>query len=120
MTSSAIAVSGLRKSFGDKVVLDGIDLDIPAGGVDSVGFHPQPVAVRLPLDYPFREQFPQPGDQALQGIRRIGGRALTPDPVDERRLRDYATWCECEGDQQPAQPGARYVGEAAVVRTNFE
>jgi ABC-2 type transport system ATP-binding protein len=33
MTSSAIAVSGLRKSFGDKVVLDGIDLDIPAGTV---------------------------------------------------------------------------------------
>ncbi|WP_030434956.1 daunorubicin resistance protein DrrA family ABC transporter ATP-binding protein [Actinoplanes subtropicus] len=28
---SAIAVSGLRKSFGDKVVLDGIDLEVPAG-----------------------------------------------------------------------------------------
>jgi ABC-2 type transport system ATP-binding protein len=27
----AIAVSGLRKSFGDQVVLDGIDLDVPAG-----------------------------------------------------------------------------------------
>jgi ABC-2 type transport system ATP-binding protein len=36
MTSSAIAVSGLRKSFGDKVVLDGIDLDIPAGTVFSL------------------------------------------------------------------------------------
>ncbi len=29
--SSAIAVSGLRKSFGDKVVLDGIDLDVREG-----------------------------------------------------------------------------------------
>ena len=28
---SAIAVSGLRKSFGDKVVLDGIDFEVPAG-----------------------------------------------------------------------------------------
>jgi ABC-2 type transport system ATP-binding protein len=28
---SAIAVTGLRKSFGDKVVLDGIDLDVRAG-----------------------------------------------------------------------------------------
>ena len=33
MTTSAIAVSGLRKAFGDKVVLDGIDLDVRAGTV---------------------------------------------------------------------------------------
>src|SRR5439155_5216186 len=36
MTSSAIAVSGLRKAFGDKTVLDGIDLDVPAGTVFSL------------------------------------------------------------------------------------
>jgi ABC-2 type transport system ATP-binding protein len=30
MSNSAIAVSGLRKAFGDKAVLDGIDLDVPA------------------------------------------------------------------------------------------
>jgi ABC-2 type transport system ATP-binding protein len=36
MTSSAIAVSGLRKAFGDKVVLDGIDLDVRAGTVFSL------------------------------------------------------------------------------------
>ncbi|MEV0703007.1 ATP-binding cassette domain-containing protein [Saccharopolyspora sp. NPDC050389] len=33
---SAIAVRGLRKSFGDKVVLDGIDLDIPQGTIFSL------------------------------------------------------------------------------------
>jgi ABC-2 type transport system ATP-binding protein len=33
MTSSAIAASGLRKSYKDKVVLDGIDLDVRAGTV---------------------------------------------------------------------------------------
>ncbi|TDD41637.1 ATP-binding cassette domain-containing protein [Saccharopolyspora elongata] len=33
---SAIAVRGLRKSFGDKVVLDGIDLDIPQGSIYSL------------------------------------------------------------------------------------
>ena len=33
MTSSAIAVSGLRKAYGDKTVLDGIDLDVRAGTV---------------------------------------------------------------------------------------
>jgi ABC-2 type transport system ATP-binding protein len=36
MTTSAIAVSGLRKAFGDKAVLDGIDLDVPAGTVFSL------------------------------------------------------------------------------------
>jgi ABC-2 type transport system ATP-binding protein len=33
MTSTAIAASGLRKAFGDKIVLDGIDLDVRAGTV---------------------------------------------------------------------------------------
>ena len=33
MATSAISVRGLRKSYGDKVVLDGIDLDVPAGKV---------------------------------------------------------------------------------------
>jgi ABC-2 type transport system ATP-binding protein len=36
MSSSAIEVSGLRKSYGDKVVLDGIDLDVRAGTVFSL------------------------------------------------------------------------------------
>ncbi|WUS97546.1 ATP-binding cassette domain-containing protein [Streptomyces sp. NBC_00708] len=33
MTNPAIAASGLRKAYGDKTVLDGIDLHIPAGTV---------------------------------------------------------------------------------------
>ncbi|TQM30632.1 ATP-binding cassette domain-containing protein [Nocardia bhagyanarayanae] len=36
MTNSAIAVSGLRKAYGDKVVLDGIDLDVRAGTIFSL------------------------------------------------------------------------------------
>jgi len=40
--------------------------------------------------------------------------------VIARRLRDCATWFEREGDHQPAQPGARHVGEDAVVRANLE
>ncbi|MGC0422066.1 ATP-binding cassette domain-containing protein [Embleya sp. AB8] len=36
MKSSAIAVSGLRKKYGDKVVLDGIDFDVAAGSVFSM------------------------------------------------------------------------------------
>ncbi|GAA1938271.1 daunorubicin resistance protein DrrA family ABC transporter ATP-binding protein [Streptomyces durmitorensis] len=36
MTSSAIAVSGLRKAYGDKVVLDGIDFEVAEGSVFSM------------------------------------------------------------------------------------
>jgi ABC-2 type transport system ATP-binding protein len=36
MNDSAIAASGLRKTFGDKVVLDGIDLDVPSGTIFSL------------------------------------------------------------------------------------
>jgi len=36
MRNSAIAALGLRKAYGDKVVLDGIDLDVPAGSVFSL------------------------------------------------------------------------------------
>ncbi|WP_238011215.1 ATP-binding cassette domain-containing protein [Dactylosporangium sp. AC04546] len=36
MSSSAIEVSGLRKAFGDKVVLDGIDFTVPAGTIFSL------------------------------------------------------------------------------------
>ncbi|WP_184930191.1 ATP-binding cassette domain-containing protein [Streptomyces nymphaeiformis] len=32
-SSAAVSASGLRKSYGDKVVLDGIDLQIPAGTI---------------------------------------------------------------------------------------
>ncbi len=36
MSNSAIAASGLRKAFGDKTVLDGVDLDVRAGTVFSL------------------------------------------------------------------------------------
>ncbi|MFH8239477.1 ATP-binding cassette domain-containing protein [Streptomyces sp. G6] len=36
MTDLAIAASGLRKSYGDKTVLDGIDLNVPEGTVFSL------------------------------------------------------------------------------------
>jgi ABC-2 type transport system ATP-binding protein len=36
MTNPAIAANGLRKSYGDKVVLDGVDLAVPEGTVFSL------------------------------------------------------------------------------------
>lgn len=36
MRSSAIAVAGLRKAYGDKIVLDGIDFEVAAGSIFSL------------------------------------------------------------------------------------
>ncbi|MGW0930138.1 ATP-binding cassette domain-containing protein, partial [Streptomyces sp. NPDC002644] len=36
MTSPAITAHGLRKSYGDKTVLDGVDLSVPEGTVFSL------------------------------------------------------------------------------------
>ncbi|MFE0106619.1 ATP-binding cassette domain-containing protein [Streptomyces sp. NPDC059009] len=36
MTTSAIAVTGLRKAYGDKVVLDGIGFEVPSGSIFSM------------------------------------------------------------------------------------
>ncbi|KOY54379.1 ATP-binding cassette domain-containing protein, partial [Streptomyces sp. XY332] len=36
MTGLAIAANGLRKSYGDKSVLDGIDLNVPEGTIFSL------------------------------------------------------------------------------------
>ena len=36
MTNSAIAVTGLRKAYGEKVVLDGVDFDVRAGSIFSM------------------------------------------------------------------------------------
>ncbi|MFF4061057.1 ATP-binding cassette domain-containing protein, partial [Streptomyces sp. NPDC001668] len=36
MTDLAITANGLRKSYGDKTVLDGIDIQVPAGTIFSL------------------------------------------------------------------------------------
>src|SRR4051794_23149422 len=36
MTNLAISADGLRKSYGDKVVLDGVDLAVPTGTIFSL------------------------------------------------------------------------------------
>ncbi len=36
MTTPAIAASGLRKSYGDHTVLDGVDLTVPEGTIFSL------------------------------------------------------------------------------------
>jgi ABC-2 type transport system ATP-binding protein len=73
MTTSTITASALRKSFGDHVVLDGIDLDIAAGtvfallGPNGAG---KTTAVRI-----LCTQLP-----ADSGTMTVAGRDLTTDP----------------------------------------
>jgi hypothetical protein len=46
MSDSAISVAGLRKAFGDKVMLDGIDLDVAAGTITTAPLADAAVMVR--------------------------------------------------------------------------
>jgi energy-coupling factor transporter ATP-binding protein EcfA2 len=208
MSNSAIAASGLRKAYGNKAVLDGIDLDVREGtvlsllgsngagktttvnvlttlvqadgGTASVARHDiasQAKAVRAAIGVtghftavdelpPRLVGVPRPAGefgssdlsasavsrsstcsrstsspsaqtrsadstspragvlgrhgQALQGARRVGGRLLSPDPVDERGLRYHLSRPQGEGGEQPAQPRARHVGQEAVVRPDLQ
>ena len=60
MTNLAIAANGLHKSYGDKVVLDGIDLAVPEGtifsllGPNGAGRPPPPSTSSPPSSPPTR------------------------------------------------------------------
>ena len=48
-----IGVKGLRKSYGHSVVVDDVDLEIPAGGVTSIiGPNGAGKSTRSPSDWP--------------------------------------------------------------------
>ncbi|MFF7576452.1 ATP-binding cassette domain-containing protein [Streptomyces sp. NBC_01707] len=73
MTSLAIAANGLRKSYGDKVVLDGIDLNVPEGTVFSLlgpNGAGKTTAVKILSTLV----------SADAGEIRVGGHALADDP----------------------------------------
>jgi ABC-2 type transport system ATP-binding protein len=73
MTQSAIVATGLRKSYGSNVVLDGIDLDVPAGtifallGPNGAG---KTTAVRILSTY----------IRADGGDAQVGGHDVARDP----------------------------------------
>ncbi|MEE1830874.1 ATP-binding cassette domain-containing protein [Streptomyces sp. SP17KL33] len=75
MTTPAIAANGLRKSYGDKVVLDGVDLTVPEGTIFSLlgpnGAGKTTVVKILSTLVP-----PGPGSGGI----RVGGHDLAADP----------------------------------------
>ncbi|WP_351225288.1 ATP-binding cassette domain-containing protein [Streptomyces sp. NPDC002133] len=75
MTSLAIAANGLRKSYGDKVVLDGVDLAVPEGTVFSL-LGPNGAGKTTAVKILSTLISPDP---ASGGIR-IGGHDLATDP----------------------------------------
>ncbi len=93
-----------------------IFLDEPTTGLDRV---PPSTGSRPSAPRPTLPAAPSAAGKPSAARHSPRRRALTPNPVDERRLRDCVTWFEREGDQEPAQPGARHVGED-VVRANLE
>ncbi|MER6158233.1 ATP-binding cassette domain-containing protein [Streptomyces sp. NPDC001868] len=74
-TNSAISASGLRKSYGDKVVLDGIDLRIPAGSVFAL-LGPNGAGKTTAVKILSTLITPDPAS----GEIRVGGHDLAADP----------------------------------------
>ncbi|MET8125538.1 ATP-binding cassette domain-containing protein [Streptomyces sp. NPDC005231] len=75
MTNPAIAANGLRKSYGDKVVLDGVDLAVPAGTVFSL-LGPNGAGKTTAVKILSTLITPDPAS----GEIRVGGHDLATDP----------------------------------------
>jgi ABC-2 type transport system ATP-binding protein len=79
MTTLAIAANGLRKSYGDKVVLDGIDLAVPTGTVFSL-LGPNGAGKTTAVKILSTLISPDPAS----GDIRVGGHDLAVDPQAAR------------------------------------
>ncbi len=75
MTNLAIAANGLRKSYGDKVVLDGVDLAVPEGTIFSL-LGPNGAGKTTAVQILSTLISPDPGT----GDIHIGGHDLAADP----------------------------------------
>ncbi|MPY31034.1 ATP-binding cassette domain-containing protein [Streptomyces adustus] len=75
MTGLAIAAHGLRKAYGDKTVLDGIDLSVPEGTVFSL-LGPNGAGKTTTVNILSTLISPGPGS----GEIRVGGHDLAADP----------------------------------------
>ncbi|MFB6553403.1 ATP-binding cassette domain-containing protein [Streptomyces sp. NPDC056405] len=75
MTTPAITANGLRKSYGDKVVLDGIDLHIPTGSVFAL-LGPNGAGKTTAVKILSTLVSPDPAS----GEIRVGGHDLAADP----------------------------------------
>ncbi|MET9456208.1 ATP-binding cassette domain-containing protein [Streptomyces canus] len=79
MTDLAIAANGLRKSYGDKTVLDGIDIQVPAGTIFSL-LGPNGAGKTTAVKILSTLISADPGT----GDIRIGGHDLATDPQGVR------------------------------------
>jgi ABC-2 type transport system ATP-binding protein len=75
MTDLAIAANGLRKSYGDKTVLDGVDLAVPEGTIFSL-LGPNGAGKTTAVKILSTLISPDPNS----GEIRVGGHDLTADP----------------------------------------
>ncbi|WP_326817477.1 ATP-binding cassette domain-containing protein [Streptomyces sp. NBC_01762] len=75
MTNPAIAANGLRKSYGDKVVLDGVDLAVPEGTIFSL-LGPNGAGKTTAVKILSTLITPDPAS----GEIRVGGHDLATDP----------------------------------------
>ncbi|QGZ50208.1 ATP-binding cassette domain-containing protein [Streptomyces sp. QHH-9511] len=79
MTTPAIAANGLRKSYGDKTVLDGVDLTVPEGTIFSL-LGPNGAGKTTAVKILSTLISPDPAS----GEIRVGGHDLAADPQGAR------------------------------------
>ncbi|CUW31893.1 ATP-binding cassette domain-containing protein [Streptomyces reticuli] len=79
MTDLAIAANGLRKSYGDKVVLDGVDLAVPEGTIFSL-LGPNGAGKTTAVKILSTLVSPDPGSGRIS----VGGHDLATDPQAAR------------------------------------
>ncbi|WP_432040115.1 ATP-binding cassette domain-containing protein [Streptomyces cucumeris] len=79
MTNPAIAANGLRKSYGDKTVLDGVDLAVPEGTVFSL-LGPNGAGKTTAVKILSTLVSPDPASGPIQ----VGGHDLATDPQSVR------------------------------------
>ncbi len=129
MTNLAIAAHGLRKSYGDKTVLDGIDLNVEEGTVFAL-LGPNRSRQDHRRQDPLHPRLPDHGRQAPSGrrprprhpgTRRPARRDRRHRPVlrrrrpDHRRGRTCSSWPTCT--TSPKEEGRRV---AAELLTRFD
>ena len=90
----AIAATGLRKSYGDKLVLDGIDLTVPQGSIFALLDHGRLIAEGTP------EQLKRlvPGGHVVLRCTDLGGLERAARLFDAAARDDDALTLQVPGD----------------------
>src|SRR5690348_4049004 len=103
MRNSAIAASGLRKAYGDKIVLDGIDLDVPTGTVFSL-LGPNGAGKTTTVNVLTTLMKADGGTARVAGTPAVLDRRTSPPPRSHARSCPVSAVPPARGSRRSARP----------------